>query len=84
MAFPSTLTVISLGGGVQVSSHGAHGKQGAFDRVPDCAVFADTDWEPPSVYTHLEWLARQLRFPPVRRGQRAQPQRGREGPHQPL
>ena len=31
--------------------------------VPDCAVFADTHWEPPSVYAHLDWLANQLRFP---------------------
>ena len=22
----------------------------------DCAIFADTHWEPPSVYAHLEWL----------------------------
>ena len=37
--------------------------RGAFDRVPDCAIFADTHWEPPTIYTHLEWLAGQLRFP---------------------
>ena len=23
---------------------------------PDVAVFADTGWEPPSVYQHLDWL----------------------------
>ena len=37
--------------------------ESAFDRVPDCAVFADTKWEPPSIYAHLEWLEGQLGFP---------------------
>ena len=37
--------------------------QGAFDAIPDCAIFADTHWEPPSLYTHLDWLSRQLSFP---------------------
>ena len=66
-----SLTVLSLGGGVQSSvmalmasqSLPPTGSGGAFDRVPDCAIFADTRWEPPSVYEHVEWLARQLRFP---------------------
>ncbi len=57
------LTVISLGGGVQSSVMALMASAGAFDSVPDCAVFADTHWEPPSLYTHLEWLAGQLRFP---------------------
>ena len=65
-----SLTVISLGGGVQSTvmalmagqSLPPTGSGGAFDRVPDCAIFADTRWEPPSVYEHVEWLARQLRF----------------------
>ena len=79
------LTVISLGGGVQSSVMALMASEGAFDRVPDCAVFADTHWEPPSIYSHLEWLKdRATALPPVRRGQRAQPSRGREGPHQPL
>ena len=37
--------------------------EGAFDRVPDCAIFADTHWEPPSIYAHLDWLEGQLHFP---------------------
>ena len=57
------LTVISLGGGVQSSVMALMASAGAFDRVPDCAIFADTHWEPPSLYPHLEWLAGQLRFP---------------------
>ncbi|WP_337143563.1 hypothetical protein [Mesorhizobium sp. Cs1299R1N1] len=24
--------------------------------MPDCAVFANTGWEPRAVYEHLEWL----------------------------
>ena len=57
------LTVISLGGGVQSSVMTLMASAGAFDRVADCAIFADTHWEPPSLYPHLEWLAGQLRFP---------------------
>ena len=63
MHTPPTLTVISLGGGVQSSVMALMASGGAFDRVPDCAIFADTRWEPPSVYEHVEWLAGQLRFP---------------------
>ena len=36
---------------------------GEIDPVPDCAIFADTRWEPPSIYEHLGWLAKQLSFP---------------------
>ena len=58
-----TLTVVSLGGGVQSSVMALMAGEGAFGRVPDCAIFADTHWEPPSVYEHLRWLEGQLRFP---------------------
>ena len=58
-----TLTVISLGGGVQSSVMALMASQGAFDRVPDCAIFADTRWEPPSIYEHLAWLRDRLSFP---------------------
>ena len=84
MTTPPTLTVLSLGGGVQSTVMALMASQGAFDRVPDCAIFADTRWEPPSVYDHISWLKDRMRLPPVRRGQRTQPPRGREGPHQPL
>ena len=63
MHTPPTITVISLGGGVQSSVMALMASGGAFDRVPDCAIFADTRWEPPSVYEHLEWLRDQLSFP---------------------
>ena len=63
MRSPPALTVISLGGGVQSTVMALMASRGAFDRVPDCAVFADTHWEPPSIYTHLDWLSKQLGFP---------------------
>ena len=58
-----TLTVISLGGGVQSSVMALMANEGAFDRLPDCAIFADTRWEPPSIYEHLTWLKDRLSFP---------------------
>ena len=63
MSAPPTLTVLSLGGGVQSSVMALMAGEGAFGRVPDCALFADTRWEPPSVYEHLEWLEGRLSFP---------------------
>ena len=52
------LRVLSLGAGVQsttvllLSCHG---------QLPwlDVAIFADTGWEPPSVYRHLDWLTKE-------------------------
>ena len=61
--FTHSLTVISLGGGVQSSVMALMASQGAFDAIPNCAIFADTHWEPPSLYTHLDWLAERLGFP---------------------
>ena len=58
-----SLTVISLGGGGQSSVMALMASQGAFDAIPNCAIFADTHWEPPSLYTHLDWLAERLGFP---------------------
>ena len=54
---------LSLGAGVQstvlalMAERGEHGLE-----KPDVAVFADTGWEPPVVYEHLEWLRRQVSF----------------------
>ena len=39
------------------------GDQGKFGDKPDCAIFADTGWEPEGVYEHLEWLTTQLSYP---------------------
>lgn len=33
---------------------------------PDAAIFADTGWEPDYVYSHLEWLEKQLTYPLLR------------------
>ena len=63
MPSPPTLTVLSLGGGVQSSVMALMAGKGAFDRLPHCAIFADTRWKPPSVYEHVEWLKDQLSFP---------------------
>ena len=63
MIFSPTLTVLSLGGGVQSSVMALMASAGDFDRISDCAIFADTRWEPPSVYEHLEWLSSHLTFP---------------------
>ena len=63
MASSPALTVISLGGGVQSSVMALMASDGAFDTEPDCAIFADTHWEPPSIYTHLDWLSSNLSFP---------------------
>ncbi len=58
-----SLTVISLGGGVQSSVMALMASGGALGPMPDCAIFAGTHWEPPTIYTHLEWLAGNLAFP---------------------
>ena len=58
-----SLTVISLGGGVQSSVMALMASGGAFGQLPDCAIFAATHWESPTIYTHLDWLSRNLSFP---------------------
>lgn len=50
------LRVLSLGAGVQSTTIALMASQGEFGDVPDCAIFADTGWEPKSVYEHLRWL----------------------------
>ena len=63
MSTPPTLTVLSLGGSVKPAVMALMASESALVRVPDCAIFADTGWEPPSVYDHIQWLAARLRFP---------------------
>ena len=62
------LRVISLGAGVQSTVMSLMGAEGAFGPVPDAAIFADTGWEPPYVYEHLDWLTAQLPYPVYRTG----------------
>jgi hypothetical protein len=49
------LKVISLGAGVQSTAMLLMAIEGEFEK-PDCAIFADTQWEPKAVYDHLDWL----------------------------
>jgi hypothetical protein len=58
----ATLRVLSLGAGVQSTTLALMAARGDLE-VPDCAIFADTGWEPAAVYTHLDWLEGQLSFP---------------------
>lgn len=49
------LRVISLGAGVQSTTMALMVARGELELV-DCAIFADTQWEPRAVYEHLAWL----------------------------
>jgi hypothetical protein len=55
---PSQIRVrtISLGAGVQSTTMALMAAHGEIGPMPDCAIFADTGWEPKAVYEHLEWL----------------------------
>ena len=58
---------LSLGAGVQSTVLALMAERGEYDLPkPDVAIFADTGWEPPSVYEHLDWLQEQLSFEVVR------------------
>ena len=57
-----TLTVISLGAGVQSSTMAIMAAKGDFPNV-DCAIFADTGYEPKAVYKYLEFLKKILPYP---------------------
>jgi hypothetical protein len=52
----SRLVVISLGAGVQSTTMALMAAHGEILPMPDCAIFADTGWEPKAVYDHLAWL----------------------------
>lgn len=51
------LRVISLGAGVQSTTLALMAAHGEVGPMPDCAIFADTGWEPTPVYEHLDWLS---------------------------
>lgn len=55
------LRVLSLGAGVQSTTLALMAAHGEIE-PPDCAIFADTGWEPQRVYQHLDWLETQLPF----------------------
>jgi hypothetical protein len=58
--------ILSLGAGVQSSTMALMAASGEITPMPQCAIFADTQAEPKSVYAWLDWLENQLPFP-VRR-----------------
>ena len=58
------LSIISLGAGVQSTTMALMAAHGEITPMPDCAIFADTQWEPKAVYSHLDWLV--LPFPVYR------------------
>lgn len=53
---PIRLRAISLGAGVQSTTLALMAAHGEIGPMPDCAIFADTGWEPRAVYDHLAWL----------------------------
>ena len=57
------LKVLSLGAGTQSTVLALMAEQ-SYEGMPrpDFAIFADTGWEPPEVYAHLEWLKTQLSY----------------------
>ena len=57
------IRIISLGAGVQSTVMAMMAGTGELGPMPDCAIFADTGYEPQEVYDHLEWLEKQLPFP---------------------
>lgn len=56
------MQILSLGAGVQSTTVALMAATGELEK-PDCAIFADTGWEPRKVYEHLNWLTHQLPFP---------------------
>tara|TARA_R110000744_G_scaffold231136_1_gene349325 strand:- start:148 stop:972 length:825 start_codon:yes stop_codon:yes gene_type:complete len=59
------LVVISLGAGVQSSTMALMSAKGKLPKV-DCAIFADTGYEPKAVYRYLEFLEKVLPYPVYR------------------
>jgi len=58
--------IINLGAGVQSSAMALMAAKGEITPMPDCAIFADTQAEPDSVYEWLDWLEKELPFPVYR------------------
>lgn len=60
------MNILSLGAGVQSSTLALMAAQGEIGPMPDCAIFADTGWEPKAVHDYLNWLETKLPFPVYR------------------
>ena len=61
-----TIHIISLGAGVQSTAMLLMAQAEILTPKPEFAVFADTGWEPPHVYQHLDWLETQTDIPIIR------------------
>jgi hypothetical protein len=59
------MRILSLGAGVQSTTLALMAAAGEI-AAPDCAIFADTGWEPHAVYEHLDRLEAALPFPVYR------------------
>src|ERR1035441_9097717 len=66
MARKEPIHILSLGAGVQSSTLALMAAAGEVTPMPTCAIFADTQDEPVSVYKWLDWLEKQLPFPVYR------------------
>lgn len=53
---PIRLRALSLGAGVQSTTMALMAAHEEIGPMPDCAILADTGWEPKAVYDHLDWL----------------------------
>lgn len=53
------MRILSLGAGVQSTVLALLAARGELEKV-DCAIFADTKWEPRRIYKHLAWLKREI------------------------
>lgn len=58
----STIRTLSLGAGVQSTALAILAADGVIDTF-DCAIFADTGWEPAAVYAHLDKLEAEVLGP---------------------
>lgn len=50
------MRILSLGAGVQSTTMALMAGHEEIGPMPDAAIFADTGWEPKSVYEHLNWI----------------------------
>lgn len=55
--------IISLGAGVQSTTLSLMAEFGEITPKPDCAIFADTQWESQLVYNQLDWIDSIVSFP---------------------
>jgi len=57
----AALRVLSFGAGVQSTVLLLMAAKGEIKPMPDVVIFADTQFEPASIYTHLEWCKQELK-----------------------